>query len=171
LVASFHGIILGYSRQFFALARAGYLPRGLAKLNRFHTPHRAILAGGVIGIAAIYSDSLVNLQGMNLTAAMITMAVFGAIVMYIMSMLSLFKLRQSEPNMERSFRAPGYPIVPGIALALAVVCLVAMAWFNAMIGVVFLGFMAVGFVYFQLTAHHRDAAPADAMLTGTETVV
>jgi ethanolamine permease len=73
--------------------------------------------------------------------------------------------------MERSFRAPGYPIVPGIALALAVVCLVAMAWFNAMIGVVFLGFMAVGFVYFQLTAHHRDAAPADAMLTGTETVV
>ena len=171
LVASFHGIILGYSRQFFALARAGYLPRGLAKLNRFHTPHRAILAGGIIGIAAIYSDGLINLQGMGLTAAMITMAVFGAIVMYIMSMLSLFKLRQSEPNMERSFRAPGYPIVPGIALVLAVVCLVAMVWFNAMISLVFLGFMAVGFTYFLLTGHHRDAAPADAMLSGVETVV
>ena len=26
LVASFHGIIIGYSRQIFALARAGYLP-------------------------------------------------------------------------------------------------------------------------------------------------
>jgi ethanolamine permease len=26
LIASFHGIILGYSRQIFALARAGYLP-------------------------------------------------------------------------------------------------------------------------------------------------
>ncbi|MDO8698382.1 MAG: amino acid permease, partial [Pseudomonas sp.] len=163
---SFHGIILGYSRQFFALARAGYLPRGLAKLNRFQTPHRAILAGGVIGIAAIYSDGLINLQGMTLTAAMITMAVFGAIVMYIMSMLSLFKLRHSEPLLERSFRAPGYPIVPGIALVLAVVCLVAMAWFNAMIGMVFLGFMVVGFVYFQLTSHHRANAPADAMLTG-----
>jgi amino acid transporter len=62
---------------------------------------------------------------------MITMAVFGAIVMYIMSMLSLFKLRKTEPNLERTFRAPGYPIVPGIALVLAVVCLVAMAWFNA----------------------------------------
>ena len=66
LVASFHGIILGYSRQFFALARAGYLPKGLAKLSRFQTPHRAILAGGVVGIAAIYSDGLVNLQGMTL---------------------------------------------------------------------------------------------------------
>jgi ethanolamine permease len=166
LVASFHGIILGYSRQFFALARAGYLPQGLAKLNRFQTPHRAILAGGVIGIAAIYSDSLINLQGMSLTAAMITMAVFGAIVMYIMSMLSLFKLRKSEPLLERSFRAPGYPLVPGIALVLALVCLVAMVWFNMLIALVFLGFMGVGFIYFQLTHQQRSDAPADAMLTG-----
>ena len=165
LVASFHGIILGYSRQFFALARAGYLPKGLAKLNRFRTPHRAILTGGAIGIAAIYSDGLINLQGMTLTAAMITMAVFGAIVMYIVSMLSLFKLRRSEPELERSFRAPGYPLVPGIALALALVCLVAMVWFNTLIGLIFLGFMAAGFVWFQLTAHHRASAPADALLS------
>ncbi len=166
LVASFHGIILGYSRQFFALARAGYLPQSLAKLNRFQTPHRAILAGGAIGIAAIYSDSLINLQGMSLTAAMITMAVFGAIVMYIMSMLSLFKLRKTEPNLLRTFRAPGYPVVPGIALVLALVCLAAMVWFNMLIALVFLGFMGAGFIYFQLTHQQRSAAPADAMLTG-----
>lgn len=165
LVASFHGIILGYSRQFFALARAGYLPKGLAKLNRFQTPHRAIITGGLIGIAAIYSDGLINLQGMTLTAAMITMAVFGAIVMYIISMLSLFKLRASEPNLERSFRAPGYPVVPGIALALAVVCLVAMVWFNFVIAVVFLALMGAAFIWFQFTAHHRASAPVDAMLS------
>lgn len=167
LVASFHGIILGYSRQFFALARAGYLPSALAKLHpRFQTPHRAIIVGGLIGIAAIYSDGLINLQGMSLTAAMITMAVFGAIVMYIMSMLSLFKLRRSEPAMERPFKAPGYPMVPAVALVLAVVCLVAMAWFNAVIGLVFTGFMAVGYVYFQLTARQRAEAPADVLLEG-----
>ncbi|MFJ5300501.1 ethanolamine permease [Pseudomonas sp. RC10] len=147
LVASFHGIILGYSRQFFALARAGFLPASLAKLSRFQTPHRAILAGGVIGILAILSDGLVNLQGMTLTAAMITMSVFGAIVMYIVSMLSLFKLRRSEPNLERSFRAPGYPIVPGIALVLAVVCLIAMVWFNLVICGIFIGLMAVGALF------------------------
>jgi ethanolamine permease len=147
LVASFHGIILGYSRQFFALARAGFLPPSLAKLSRFQTPHRAILAGGVVGILAILSDGLVNLQGMTLTAAMITMSVFGAIVMYIVSMLSLFKLRRSEPNLERSFRAPGYPIVPGIALVLAVVCLVAMVWFNLVICGIFLCLMAAGAVF------------------------
>jgi ethanolamine permease len=43
LVASFHGIIMGYSRQIFALARAGYLPPMLAVIHpRFKTPHRAI---------------------------------------------------------------------------------------------------------------------------------
>ncbi|WP_448679204.1 ethanolamine permease [Pseudomonas nicosulfuronedens] len=144
LVASFHGIILGYSRQFFALARAGFLPRSLAKLSRFQTPHRAILAGGAVGIAAIFSDGLISLQGMTLTAAMITMSVFGAIVMYIMSMCSLFKLRRSEPDLERSFRAPGYPVVPAIALVLALVCLAAMLWFNSVIASVFLVLMIGG---------------------------
>ena len=150
LVASFHGIILGYSRQFFALARAGFLPAGLAKLSRFHTPHRAILAGGVVGIAAIFSDGLISLQGLTLTAAMITMSVFGAIVMYIMSMLSLFKLRASEPDLPRSFRAPGYPLVPGIALVLALVCLVAMLWFNAVIAAVFFGLLLAGMAWCSL---------------------
>ncbi|MBC9249486.1 ethanolamine permease [Pseudomonas alcaligenes] len=164
LVASFHGIILGYSRQFFALARAGFLPPALAKLSRFHTPHRAIIVGGLIGIAAIYSDGLIALQGMGLTAAMITMSVFGAIVMYIMSMLSLFKLRKSEPNLERSFKAPGYPLVPGIALVLALVCLAAMVWFNGTIALLFLGLMAVGMVYFLFTGAQRNSVPADALL-------
>jgi ethanolamine permease len=164
LVASFHGIILGYSRQFFALARAGFLPKSLAKLSRFQTPHRAILAGGVVGIAAIFSDSLVNLQGMTLTAAMITMSVFGAIVMYIVSMLSLFKLRTNEPNLERSFRAPGYPIVPGIALVLAVVCLIAMIWFNTLIFGVFLALMVVGALF--CAAVRSRGVPTAALPTG-----
>ena len=164
LVASFHGIILGYSRQFFALARAGYLPPALAKLSRFHTPHRAIIAGGLVGIGAIFSDGLINLQGMSLTAAMITMSVFGAIVMYIMSMLSLFRLRKTEPNLERTFKAPGYPLVPGIALGLALVCLAAMIWFNGTIALLFLGLMSFGMVYFLLTGAQRDAVPADALL-------
>ncbi|MBK4724487.1 ethanolamine permease [Pantoea agglomerans] len=166
LIASFHGIILGYSRQFFALSRAGYLPAGLAKLSRFQTPHRAIIAGGVIGIAAIFSDSWINLQGMSLTAAMITMAVFGAIVMYIMSMLSLFRLRRIAPELDRTFRAPGYPIVPAIALVLAVVCLIAMLWFNAVIGVLFVALMLAGYLWFLMTKSQRDNAPHDAMLHG-----
>lgn len=160
LVASFHGIILGYSRQIFALAREGYLPAYFAQVHpRFHTPHRAILAGGVIGIAAIYSDELIQFGGQTLTANIVTTAVFGAILMYILSMLSLFKLRRSEPGMARPFRAPMYPVFPAIALVGATVCMVAMVYYNFLIFCVFVARLAVGYVYHRATGHQRTEAP------------
>ncbi|MES2739975.1 MAG: ethanolamine permease [Pseudomonadota bacterium] len=158
LIASFHGIILGYSRQIFALAREGYLPRYFAKIHpRFQTPHRAILAGGVIGVAAIYSDELVKIGGQTLTANIVTMAVFGAITMYLISMLSLFKLRRSAPAMARPFRAPCYPWFPGFALFGAAVCMATMIYYNPLIFALFALFMAAGYGFFVFTKSSRDA--------------
>ena len=166
LVASFHGIIMGYSRQIFALARAGYLPRYFAGLSpRFDTPHRALLAGGVIGVAAIFSDEWVQFGGQTLTANIVTMAVLGAIVMYLISMAALFKLRRTEPGLERTYRAPFYPVFPAIALVLGVVCLGAMVWFNAMLTGLFLVLMALAYGYFLATGAQRKAAAPDAMLS------
>ena len=166
LIASFHGIIMGYSRQIFALARAGYLPKSLSAINgRFQTPHWAILAGGVVGILAIFSDSLIVIGGMPLTANIVTMSVFGAIVMYIISMAALFKLRRSEPKLERPFSAPLFPFAPALALALAVLCLVAMVYYNQLLALIFGGLMLVGFVYFRLT-HDAEATAADGELVG-----
>ncbi|MDH4451253.1 MAG: ethanolamine permease [Rhodoferax sp.] len=163
LVASFHGIILGYSRQIFALSREAFLPAYFAKVHpRFKTPHRAILAGGVIGIAAIYSDSFITIGGQSLTANIVTMSVFGAILMYILSMLSLFKLRRSEPAMARPFRAPLYPYFPAFALFGALVCMATMIYYNPLIFGLFVGFLAVGYGYFKLTGQRR----ADAMPLG-----
>ncbi|ABD68336.1 amino acid permease-associated protein [Rhodoferax ferrireducens T118] len=161
LVASFHGIILGYSRQIYALSREGYLPPFFAKLHpRFKTPHRAILAGGAIGIAAIYSDELIKIGGQTLTANIVTMSVFGAILMYIISMLSLFQLRRAEPLMVRPFRAPFYPLFPAFALLGAGVCMATMIYYNALIFGIFLGFLAMGYGYFLMTSHHRTHALA-----------
>ncbi len=159
LVASFHGIIMGYSRQIFALSREGYLPAFFAKVHpRFKTPHRAILAGGAVGIAAIFSDEIVKIGGMTLTANIVTMSVFGAILMYIVSMLSLFQLRRSEPGLERPFRVPFFPVFPAIALGGALVCLATMIYYNFMIFGLFVGFLAVGYAWFLATGHHRAAA-------------
>lgn len=165
LVASFHGIIMGYSRQIFSLARAGYLPASLARINRrTRTPHLAILAGGVVGIAAIFSDSLITINGMPLTASIVTMSVFGAIVMYIVSMASLFKLRRSEPGLERPFRAPLYPLAPAFALGMAVLCLAAMVYYNLVLAAIFAVMMLAGYLWFRLTARARASAALDPQL-------
>ena len=165
LIASFHGIIMGYSRQIFALARAGFLPKPLATINsRFQTPHWAILAGGVVGIAAIFSDNLIVIGGLPLTANIVTMSVFGAIVMYIISMAALFKLRKTEPTLERPFSAPLYPFAPALALGLAVLCLVAMVYYNTLLSFIFLGLFVAGFIYFKATHITDDVQEGNELL-------
>jgi ethanolamine permease len=144
LVASFHGIIMGYARQIFALGRAGYLPSVFAQLHpRFKTPHVATLAGGVVGIATIYSDAFVQIAGQSLTASVVTLSAFGALTMYIVSMAALFRLRRSEPGLSRPFRAPLYPFVPAFALGMASLALLTMVYNNRELAGVFAGLMAV----------------------------
>ena len=162
LVASFHGIILGYSRQIYALSRAGFLPEVLGRIHpRFRTPHLAVLAGGAVGIAAIFSDSLLTLGGQTLTANIVTMSVLGAIVMYILSMASLFRLRLIAPDLERSFRAPLFPWFPGFALFGALVCLVTMVYYNPLVSAIFAGLMGLGYLYFLMTASRRSVQRAE----------
>ena len=156
-------------RQIFALARANYLPHWFAEVHpRFKTPHRAILAGGVVGIAAIYSDQLIQFGGQTLTANIVTMSVFGAIVMYITSMLSLFKLRKSEPGMERPFKAPFYPWFPLFALLGALICLGTMVYYNLAVAGVFFGMLALGYIVFIAVKRERETAPLDEMLESAE---
>ena len=134
LVASFHGTIIGYSRQVFALARAGYLPGALARLNGRQTPHWALLAGGAVGCAALLAGR---------TDQVIILSVLGAVVMYIMSLLSLFALRRREPALLRPFAVPGYPVVPLVALALSLLCLGALVYYNLTLSSIFLGGLLV----------------------------
>ncbi|MVN91102.1 ethanolamine permease [Mucilaginibacter aquatilis] len=129
LVASFHGTMLASSRQIYALARAGYLPNALSKLSqRFRTPQRSVAAGGVISFAALITGT---------TSQVIICSVLGAVVMYIISMVSLFVLRNKEPGLMRPFKAPFYPIFPFVALLLSLVCLAAIVWYNVFISLLF----------------------------------
>jgi len=111
LFASFFSIIFAYSRQVFALSRAGYLPRFLSVTGDRKVPTMALVIPGIIGF-------LLSLTGEG--DLMITMAVFGATISYALMMLSHIILRHKEPNLERPYRTPGGTITTGIALLLAV---------------------------------------------------
>lgn len=144
LVASFHGIIMGYARQIFALGRAGYLPAVFARLHpRFKTPHIATLAGGVVGIATIFSDAVISIAGQSLTASVVTLSAFGALTMYIVSMAALFRLRRTEPHLNRPFRAPLYPVAPAFALGMAGLALLTMIINNRELAAIFAGLMVL----------------------------
>ncbi len=147
LIASFHGTILASSRQVFAMARGGYLPHSLSKINhRFKTPHWAIIATGFVSFAALFTGT---------TSQVIVLSVLGAVVMYIMSMVSLFVLRSKEPQLNRPFIAPFYPVFPAVALVLSVVCLIAIVYYNAMLSFIFFIGLVIAALLFVLTGKHK----------------
>ncbi len=148
LIASFHGTIIGYSRQIFALARSGYLPSVLGTVNaRFQTPHWALISGGIIGCIAI---SLGN------TNQVIIIAALGAVVMYMISMVALLVLRKKKPHLERPFSVPFYPIFPILALILSAICLIAIVYYHFVLSIWFFAGFALLAAGFVIMGKHRS---------------
>lgn len=116
LVASFFSIMYAYSRQLFALSRAGYLPTVLSVTNSRKAPTWALIIPGVIGFALTFTG-----EG----AILLNMAVFGAALSYVLMMVSHIVLRVREPEMERPYKTPGGIITTGFALVIAVASVIA----------------------------------------------
>jgi ethanolamine permease len=152
LIASFFSIIYAYSRQLFALSRAGYLPRALSVTGGRKTPHVALIVPGVIGflLAAITEDG----------AKMINIAVFGATVSYVLMMTSHIVLRRREPNLERPYRTPGGVVTTGVALVLAVAAVVATFFVDEEAAGYTAGVFLVAVAYFWFYSRHRLVAEA-----------
>jgi ethanolamine permease len=141
IVASFHGIVLSGGRATYEFAKFGYLPKILSKVQtHFDTPSNALIFNTIIGILIIFSGK---------TGEIITIAVFGAITLYSISMAALIKLRVEEPNLHRPFTVPLYPILPIIALLLSLVCFIAMAIFNEKLVGIFAIIMFLGTLFFE----------------------
>jgi ethanolamine permease len=152
LVASFFSIIYAYSRQLFALSRAGYLPRSLSVTSGRRVPAVALLVPGVIGffLAAITEDG----------ATMINIAVFGATVSYVLMMLSHIILRNKEPGLERPYRTPGGVITSGIALVLALAAVVATFFVDETAAFITLGVYLAAALYFAVYSSKHLVAQA-----------
>lgn len=139
LVASLHGIIIGYSRQTYAMARTGYLPKFLANLSeKRRTPTWALLIPGIICLGTALT---------GLTDVVITIAAFGSVVMYIISLISLFVLRKKEPELKRPFKV-SYPIVPAISMVMAIFCLVSLFIASSDVVPYVLGVYVVAIAYY-----------------------
>ncbi|MGO2658569.1 ethanolamine permease [Mycetocola reblochoni] len=152
LVASFFSIVFAYSRQLFALSRAGYLPRWLSRTNGRKTPTWALIVPGAIGfvLAAVVNngDKLINI------------AVFGAAVSYVLLNLSHIVLRRREPDMPRPYRTPGGTVTTGIGLVLSVVAVIATFVVDVQAAGITAAIFVAGLGYYWFYSRHRLVASA-----------
>jgi len=105
LIASFHTIIFAYGRNIFSLSRAGYFPDWMSITHgKRKTPYVALVLGGVIGYALCWI--LFSASDSPAGAALLTMAVFGAVISYAMQMFSFIRLRRKMPDIDRPYKSP-----------------------------------------------------------------
>jgi ethanolamine permease len=86
--------------------------------------------------------------------------------MYIVSLLSLVRLRRREPQLVRPFRVPLYPLFPLIALAIAAVSLVAIVYYNAAVAVLFTALGILGAVVTRRRLRSGTGIERDPLLHG-----
>jgi ethanolamine permease len=122
LVASFHTIIYAYGRQIYSLSRAGYFPQWLSVTSSRHqTPVRALVSGSALGMAAALGIYFFG-QNSQVGAILLNMAVFGAVIAYILQMASFLLLRRK--NLERPYISPLGVAGAWIAMLISAVTLV-----------------------------------------------
>lgn len=163
LAASFFGIIFAYSRQIFALSRAGYFPRWLSRTNARKVPHWALIVPAIVGYGVIVVVERVAGENVKTGDLLMQIAVFAALISYVLMMVSHFVLRRRHPKLERSYRTPGYPVTPAIALVLSLVAMTSTLFYaEAATAVIVgtLGVFAVGVAYFGLYSRHHLVASA-----------
>ena len=144
LIASFHGIILAAGRASFEFGRVRFAPAYLANIHsRFQTPSNALLVNMVIGIVALLTGK---------TGEIITISVFGALTLYIVSMIALLRLRRKEPQLDRPFKVPMYPWFPLAALFIAVFSFVAMTVYNVRLALIYFLILGICYATFKVFA-------------------
>jgi ethanolamine permease len=163
LVASFLSIIFAYSRQIFALSRAGYLPRWLSRTNRHRSPHWALIVPAILGWSTIQGVDALNDSDTATGDLLLQMAVFAALISYVAMMLSHLVLRRRYPDLPRPFRTPGHPVLPSLALVLALAAMTSTLFYGdaprfAVIGTACV--LGIGVLYFLLWSRHRLVAAA-----------
>jgi ethanolamine permease len=141
LIASFHGLLLSAGRATFEMGRINCAPAFLGKVHsRFQTPATALIFNMCIGIGILLTGK---------TGAIIILSVFGALMLYIISMVSLLVFRKKEPNALRPFKVPFFPYTPILALLIAIATLISMICYNGFLAFLFFLLVLMAFVLFK----------------------
>ena len=112
LLASIQGIMFAYGRNLYSLSRAGYYPAFLSLTGKKKTPYWGLVVGAIIGFAALF---IIAYGGNGAGSVVLNIAVWGAVLAYLLQMVSYVILRKKMPDIKRPFTSPFG--VPGAVIA------------------------------------------------------
>jgi amino acid transporter len=160
MIASYHGMVYGSSRQAFALGRAGYLPLILGEVHaQRRTPVPALLGSSLITTGFV----LANLWFSEAIAVAVLVSTLAALVWYILAVVCLFVLRRREPELFKGYRAPVARVLPTAVVVLSLLAAWVYSGINVDVIPLTLVLYALGIGYFVVWGRRRiqQAAPEE----------
>ncbi|MEK6322923.1 MAG: amino acid permease [Acidobacteriota bacterium] len=125
-----NGLILAGARAYWAMARDGLFFKSAGELNNMHVPAWGLVIQGIWAAALVLPRTITGTNAAtgeptygNLYGNLLTYVISAALIFYILTIAGIFRLRQKRPDVERPYRAFGYPIVPALYIAGAAVIL------------------------------------------------
>jgi ethanolamine permease len=126
LLASLQGIMFAYGRNMYSLSRAGYYPKFLSLTGKRQTPWVALTVGAAIGfVSLVILDTVAAANegaGAVAGAIVLNIAVWGAVLAYLLQMISFVILRRKFPNAHHPYVSPWG--ITGAVIAAAISALI-----------------------------------------------
>ncbi|MDN5204678.1 amino acid permease [Fulvivirgaceae bacterium BMA10] len=161
LIASFHTIIFAFGRQIYSLSRAGYFPVSLSITHsKRKTPYIALITGSAIGFGVLMLTRFLSGTEQSevfIGGALLNMAVFSAMLSYILQSASFLMLRAKRPNLERPYISPlgkaGAYVTILIAMITIYYQLQDVSYRIAVLSAIV--YLIIGLIYFGIRGRHR----------------
>ncbi len=141
-------LLIGQSRVVFAMSRDHLLPPALAKVHpQFGTPYRISI---IIGVLVTLMAGFIPL------AALAELVNIGTLFAFVVVSLGVIILRRTRPDLNRTFRCPGVPVVPILAV---LACIYLMLNLPGETWLRFLVWLAIGFIIYFGYSRSRSRVP------------
>ncbi|SKA17153.1 APC family permease [Sediminibacterium ginsengisoli] len=106
-----NGLILAGARVYYTMAQDGVFFKNAGKLNKNAVPEWALWAQCVVA-------SLLCLSGKY--GDLLDMVSFIVVIFYVLTIAGIFILRKKRPEIERPYKAFGYPVLPAIYMLMGI---------------------------------------------------
>jgi APA family basic amino acid/polyamine antiporter len=106
-----NGLILAGARVYFTMAKDGLFFKPAGELNKNFVPQWSLWVQGII--ACLWSMS-------GKYGQLLDMISFVVVIFYVMTIMGIFILRRKRPDIERPYKAFGYPFLPAIYIVMGI---------------------------------------------------
>jgi basic amino acid/polyamine antiporter, APA family len=136
-----NGLVIAGPRVYYAMAKDGLFFKRVGSLNKNGVPAFGIIVQGIWSVLLCLSGTYSNL---------LDYVIFAVLIFFALTILAIFILRKKRPDIERPYKAFGYPVIPGLYILTTVIIMVILLIYKPNYTFPGLGIVLLGIPVFYL---------------------